>query len=104
MTTTDPSGRADANLSGPERVHRRHLDVEGGSVCETVVSAVAELLEKDQLDVEPLNSVVDPDALDALFEVRMSGEGRDGGEGRVSFTLDGCGVTVYGDEQVVVSR
>lgn len=101
MTTADPT--ESPSIGSRARTGGEH----GGSdrttvtVSETVVSSVADALGKDEMAVEPLNDVVDPDALDALFDVRLNGERR-ATTGRVQFVLDGCEVTVFGDGQVVV--
>jgi hypothetical protein len=102
MTATDPTETAAAGPGATDGVSRISQDG-AAPVSEVVVSEVADALGKDEMRVEPLNDVVDPDALDALFDVRMNGERRDDG-GRVQFRLDGCDVTVYGDGQVVVRR
>jgi hypothetical protein len=65
-----------------------------------VVRAVAAARDTDPLDVSPLNDVVDPDALDALFQSKIDGSSRDGGT--VQFALDGCDVTIESTGDVVV--
>lgn len=66
------------------------------SVSETVVSAVAEATDVDPLALDPrLYEVIDPDALDRLFNEAQS-------EGRVGFTMAGCQVSVHADDHVVV--
>lgn len=103
MTATEPSVSIDSKLEAKEVTRRGHLDGDNESVSETVVRAVGEALGKKVTEVEPLNGTVDPDALNALFDVRMNGETRSG-DGGAFFRLDGCDVTVYSDGRVVVRR
>lgn len=74
---------------------------EARSVSGRVVSAVAEELDVDRTEIDPLYSVVDPDALDALFA--PDPVGRPPAMCRVSFRYCGCEVQVSGDGDVHVS-
>ncbi len=71
-----------------------------GSVSITVVETVSAVLEESPGTVEPLYDVVDPDALDDLFRPKADGTPRV--RGAVTFTLDGCEVTVEGTGDVLV--
>lgn len=62
-----------------------------------VVSAVAEVLNEDPLELPPLNEVVNPEALNALFTSRP-GITVDS----VEFQYAGCEVAVLGDGGVQV--
>lgn len=67
----------------------------------TVVEAVARAKGVAAADLDqPLNAVVDPDALDALFAPRGDGTPRDAGA--VSFAFAGTTVTVTGEAEVAV--
>lgn len=68
-----------------------------------VVTAVASELgtDLDELDA-PLNDYVDPDALDALFAPTYDGVPRP--EGRVTFAVHGCEVTVDGRGEVTAEQ
>ena len=101
MTAADPTGTPSGELNVGGIGCRSESDRTTAAVSETVVSSVADVLGKDEMAVQPLNDVIDPDALDALFDVRLNGERR-ASTGRVQFLLDGCEVTVFGDGQVVV--
>lgn len=68
---------------------------EDRTVSAAVVSAVAELTGSAPDSIDPLYTVVDPDALDALFEADR---------GRVAFTYCGCDVDVSADGSVHVSE
>lgn len=57
-----------------------------------VVKAVATLTDQDPTDLVPLYDVVDPKALDALFQRTRSGDHRV--DGAVSFRYQGYDVTV----------
>ncbi|WP_418281497.1 HalOD1 output domain-containing protein [Halorubrum sp. DTA98] len=63
-----------------------------------VVGAVATVAGNDPLDIEPLYSTVDPDALDALFDRRKPVVG----DLHTRFTLDGYDVTLSSYGSVVV--
>lgn len=66
-----------------------------------VVEAVAETKGvRPEAIGQPLNDVVDPDALDALFATRRDGTPRSGGT--VSFTLADVVVTVTDGPRVTV--
>lgn len=64
----------------------------------TIVLAVADALDTDPIDLSPpLNELIDPDALDTLFE--SAGDGSD-----TYFTISewGCTVTVFANGRVLV--
>lgn len=66
-----------------------------------VVQAVADATGRDPTALEPLNEVIDPDALDGLFT-----DAADDGPhptGRVTFTFAGCDVVVGPGGEVEVS-
>lgn len=65
-----------------------------------VVLSVAEVAGVDHSDLTPLNDVVDPDALNAIFAPRKDGIERAGG--RVQFSLSGHAVTVDADGEILV--
>lgn len=70
-------------------------------VTDRVVSAVAEATGTDPLELEPLNEVVDPDALDALFS--SSGLRSARPPRRVEFAYAGRTVVVTGGGTVEVT-
>jgi len=86
----------------PADEHRTRHDFEGERRLSTsVVQAVATALVTDPLSLdERLYDVLDPDALDRLFET----DGEAGGPRTLSFELAGCAVTVHDDGQIVVRR
>ena len=70
---------------------------EDESVSQTVIMAVAEATDVDPIDLDPrISDVIDPDALDRLFETGQS-------EMRLKFAMAGCQVIVHADYVVVVS-
>lgn len=71
------------------------------AVSQTVVSAVAEFTGSDPMSLEPLYHVVDPDALDTLFETGPLDPDRS--TNRVAFTYSDCDVEITGDGIVQVS-
>lgn len=70
------------------------------TVSEEVISAVAAAKGTDPLDLDPLNDVLDPDALDSLCGDET---GRSRSPDRIEFTYSGCEVVVAGDGSVSVS-
>ncbi|WP_293026993.1 HalOD1 output domain-containing protein [Natronococcus sp.] len=69
-------------------------------VSEQVIRAVAEQTDTDPLELPPLFELIDPDALDTLFDpidVRAP-LGLD-----LTFTYAGCEVTVAYDGEVIIS-
>jgi len=71
-----------------------------GEISETVVNTVAEAKGVDPLDLEPLYSAVDPDALNRLFRPTP---GTPSTTRELQFSLAGCLVVVHGDGEVVVT-
>ncbi|SDK37819.1 HalOD1 output domain-containing protein [Natronorubrum texcoconense] len=70
------------------------------SVTETIVDAVSEAEDCDPLTLPPLWNVIDPEALDALFEPTRGGEPR---TGRVSFVYVGYEITVDSTAEAAVA-
>jgi len=96
QTTTGPLIASDAPTDG----HRTRHDFAGERRLSTsVVQAVATALGTDPLSLdERLYDVLDPDALDRLFD------GEATRPRTLSFELAGCSVTVHGDGRIVVRR
>jgi hypothetical protein len=89
--------------SKDEIYHVRHDWESDGSLSRTIVDAIAAMQETDSGDVEPLETVVDPDAMDRLFEPRREARRRDG-EGHIRFDLDGYDVRVTWSGDVSIRR
>jgi hypothetical protein len=73
------------------------------STC--VVEAVARAQGVDAIELPPLATVVDPDALDSLFRSRPDGSdriGTRGFDGEVRFPYAGWEVTVRSETDIVV--
>lgn len=71
------------------------------TVSERVFTAVADARDEDPLELPPLYDVIDPDALDQLFDHGVTG--RQTGPGRVNFRLADCEVVVHSDGEVEVT-
>lgn len=67
-----------------------------------VVDRIAELEESSPVDLPPLFSAIDPDALDALFCSRATEDSRS--PGHVRFSYSGYDVRVRGDGDVSVTE
>mgnify|MGYP000430479234 CR=1 FL=1 len=72
----------------------------GESVSTAVIRGVSALRGCDPCTIRPLAEVLDPDALDALFDSRADDATRVGG--RVSFVYNYCRVTVDNGEYLTV--
>lgn len=62
------------------------------SVSMAVVRVVSALEDRDPVTLPPLSTVLDPDALDALFQSTCDGKQRVGAH--VSFIYSGCEITI----------
>jgi len=76
-------------------------EVEGHKPSEAVVAAVAEATGRDPEHLRPLFEVVDPDALDAVFEGNAARSG-ESVNGYVSFEFEWCEVRVGAGGRTVV--
>ena len=79
----------------------------GGSLSQAVVEAVAQREDVDVTEIEPpeyepLYTVVDPEALDALFSSTTGGATRP--VGSVTFTYAGYDVRVHSDGEIELSQ
>lgn len=73
-----------------------------GDVCFAVVDTVSKLTATDPLELEPLGTVVDTDAVETLFGPGQIGSIRHDAD--LSFRYEGCDVTVGNDGTVSVTR
>ena len=69
----------------------------------SVIEAVAEATETEPEHLRPLYDVVDPDALDAMFDADADPDD-ESATVSVSFQFEGCSVTVRGDGKTIVRR
>jgi len=69
-------------------------------VSSAVIHAVSAVRGRDPRAMQRLADVLDPDALDALFELRADGTSRRGG--RLAFVYGKCHVTVDNGEYITV--
>jgi hypothetical protein len=74
---------------------------EQSSTSQRVITAVAETTGNDPTEVGPLYRVIDPDALDRLFDATPTNARA---AGRVEFTFAGCDVVVHGNGAVEVAE
>ena len=68
-------------------------------VSHRVVRAVADELQVDPFDIDPLYDTIDPDALESLFQTGTPSHYAD----RVEFTIEGCTVGVHGTGKIDVT-
>ena len=69
-------------------------------VSTAVVRAVSAVEGQEPCSLRPLAYVLDPDALDALFESRFNGQPRTGG--CLSFVYSGCRVSIDNGEYLSI--
>lgn len=87
---------------GPDIVMEHDFEDPTSELTVTVVDAVASAVEISPTEVVPrVNDKVDPDALDRIFRPKPDGTPR---QGRLTFELLDCLVTVVGDGAVLVYR
>ena len=79
---------------------RTRFDQEKTPASMAVIATVAAVMDADPVELEPLHSSVDPDALDALVRVRPGTEG----ETRITFTHESRAITVSTRGVVTLSR
>ena len=72
------------------------LDYHNDSISLSVVEALADSLDTDPVELEPLYHAVDPEALDQLFQKDTPASAR------VEFTYGGHTVEVRGDGAVLI--
>lgn len=72
------------------------------SVTTLVVKAVATATNQNQFEIDPLANVIDPEALNELFE-SPTGHALESKTGKVQFNYCQCSVTVSNDGTITVS-
>lgn len=72
------------------------------SVSVAVVRAVSALEDREPDQLQPFSDVLDPDALDKIFEGHQDGTPRIGGH--VSFVYSSCQVTIEHGEYLTVEK
>lgn len=70
---------------------RTQLDQEKTPASMAVIATLAEVMDADPVELDPLHSTVDPDALDALVRVHTGTDG----DIQVTFTHEDHAITVY---------
>lgn len=79
---------------------RTQFDQEKTSASMAVIATLSEVMDADPVELDPLYSTVDPDALDALVRVRTGTEG----DINVTFTHEDHAITVSSYGVVTVSQ
>lgn len=96
----DSSGELTYRIGTSERVSEAVLAAVDAVSGRSVVGTAGADGASTSRVLQPLYESIDPDALDALFRTTSSGIVRS--EGTITFSYDGCEVTVDGDEVVRV--
>lgn len=100
MSDSRDSGRTPVGAQA-ETYRVQHEWSDSEPLYYTVARAVAAITDTHPTNVESVDEVVDPDALDRLFRPLSDGDLRKSG-GYVAFTLDDCDVIVYWDGEIVI--
>lgn len=101
MTTSHSTNETEPETRSTKAEETTYHIQEDESVTEAVVRAVCSVTESDQMGLEPIYSVVDPDALNVLF-----GSGSDPSrrtDGVVAFEYVGRHVRITSENTVKVS-
>jgi hypothetical protein len=77
-------------------------EMHNGQTCAGIIRVLSDVMDSAPNAMKPLHSVVNCDALDALFRTRRYGESRDNVS--ITFTYEIYDVTVDASGQVVVSE
>jgi hypothetical protein len=81
--------------------HVVEFDVDGErSTSEVVVYTVAEVSDEEPTSLRPLGEIIDPDALDTIFERPPA---KEPGGTHISFEYEGYEVTVFGHGRLTLS-
>ena len=86
----------DGEKSATEARPVQHNWESGNPIYVTVIKAVSTVTEQKSTEMEPLYSVIDPDAVEALMTSSR------GGHVRLSFSYEGCTVSIEHSGAVVV--
>ncbi|WP_226482050.1 HalOD1 output domain-containing protein [Natrinema amylolyticum] len=79
--------------------YRAQYDRDATAASMAVIAAVSNVLSVDPVELDPLHYTVDTDALDELVRRRDTPHG----SVDVSFTIEGCEITVSSNEVVTLS-
>lgn len=80
----------------------RHDWQDDEPVSTALIMGVAAVTNAPPTEIDPLYEVVDPDALNRLFEPTANSSLRPS-DGRATFTMNGCTVTVYGSGDIEIT-
>ncbi|SFF87061.1 hypothetical protein SAMN04488063_0597 [Halopelagius inordinatus] len=75
------------------KTYRTEYDQRVDAPQEVVVHSVAALEERSPIELDPLYTVIDPDALDQLFAPMING--RHVGDGKITFGYQGYEITLH---------
>lgn len=96
------AGRRSPNLSRAANYYTYHDPDDSATFSATVVHALADVIGVDVTEVEfSLYDVIDPDALDRLFN--RSADGTQAPPSHLAFSVRGYRVTVYSDGEIVIT-
>lgn len=102
MTDSNSTNETDPETRSTKAEETTYHIQEDESVTEAVVRAVCSVTESDQMGLEPIYSVVDPDALNVLFGSNGSDHSRRT-DGVVAFEYVGRHVQITSENTVKVS-
>ncbi|WP_227356102.1 HalOD1 output domain-containing protein [Haladaptatus salinisoli] len=98
---TPPSDDVDDHAD--DAAYQTEFDPTTDSVCEELITAVATLNDVDPTELALLSDFVDPEALDALFGPRATGNPREA-NGHILFNYDAYHVKVDSNGQITLHQ
>jgi len=78
---------------------RTQFDQEKTPASMAVIATLAEVMDTDPVELRPLQSAVDPEAVDALVQVRSETTG----DTHVTFTHEGHQISVHSDGVLTIT-
>lgn len=96
---THPSAESVVGYDPRTGAFHVHHDWNGNSsLTELIVCSVAAVAGVEPIDIDPVSARVDTDALESLFDVDDAARA----DGALTFRLNDCRVTVYGDGEITI--
>ncbi|PSP94166.1 hypothetical protein BRC91_06840 [Halobacteriales archaeon QS_4_62_28] len=93
----------DVSIEYDDEFEHHVVDVSGDDqqlMSELVVYAVAEISGRDPTDLQPLAGVINPDALDSIFDHIGN---RDPGTAHITFEYHAYEVTIFGHGRLTIA-
>ncbi|MFC6731909.1 HalOD1 output domain-containing protein [Haladaptatus sp. GCM10025893] len=100
MNSQQPTNRTVPLHEQQSNAYHIYHDPGHSGVGATIMDAVASIAEKSVSELGPLNDIIDPDALDALFSAQPDGRPR--GTGYIHFAIQNFEVSVHSNGHISI--